>query len=92
MILSLCDYSGNMVRPWIEAGHQAVTVDLQAAPDEPGRLHVVADVQRYRLAGKPLIVFAFPPCTHLAVSGRQTLQGQGLAEAYRGLDAGQRLP
>ncbi len=28
-ILSLCDYTGNMVKPWAEAGHDCFVVDIQ---------------------------------------------------------------
>lgn len=28
-ILSLCDYTGNMVKPWAQAGHDCYIVDIQ---------------------------------------------------------------
>ncbi len=28
-ILSLCDYTGNMVKPWAHAGHDCYIVDIQ---------------------------------------------------------------
>ena len=31
-ILSLCDRTGNMVRPWLEAGHECWIVDIQHEP------------------------------------------------------------
>jgi hypothetical protein len=47
-VLSLCDRTGNMVRPWLEAGHEAVTVDLQpAAWEHPRRRHIVGDVRDF---------------------------------------------
>lgn len=76
-ILSLCDYTGNMVRPWHEAGHEVVTVDLQAA-DHPWR-RWVRDVRG--LQNEPHDwdwVFAFPPCTHLAVSGAKHFKAKGM--------------
>jgi len=75
-VLSLCDRTGNMVRPWLEAGSHAVTVDLQeAALTHPLRKHLMVDVRDaatiYEAIGfeRPLCTFAFPPCTHLASSG-----------------------
>jgi hypothetical protein len=45
-VISLCDMTGNMVQPWLDAGYKAITVDLQmpdrfmAATDEPDdRIH-----------------------------------------------------
>ena len=77
-VLSLCDRTGNMVRPWLEAGVRCVTVDLQAATwSHPLRTHIQADVR----ALKPMqadIVFAFPPCTHLASSGARWFKDKGL--------------
>lgn len=29
MVISLCDYTGNMVKPWLEAGYEAFIVDPQ---------------------------------------------------------------
>jgi hypothetical protein len=28
-VISLCDMTGNMVQPWLDAGYKAITVDLQ---------------------------------------------------------------
>lgn len=83
-VLSLCDRTGNMVLPWLEAGYDALTVDVQEqANPHPARQHVVTDV-RSVLLGKiatlePLVaVFAFPPCTHFAVSGARWFREKGL--------------
>lgn len=79
-ILSLCDRTGNMVKPWIEAGYKAVTVDLQPASwEHPSREHHVADVTTWADARKFDFVAAFPPCTHLAVSGARWFRDKGLA-------------
>jgi hypothetical protein len=94
IVLSLCDRTGNMVRPWIDAGYEAITVDLQASPTaNTRRHHFVADVTRWRYPlrfGRPAIVFAFPPCTHLAVSGARWFSSKGLpalVEALQIVDA-----
>lgn len=81
-VLSLCDRTGNMVKPWVDAGFKAVTVDLQreAAP-MPGRTHITCDVRELvpAVLGRPAIVFAFPPCTHLASSGARWFKGKGMS-------------
>lgn len=88
-VLSLCDRTGNMVKPWLAAGYEAVTVDLQESPtSHPRRHHFTADVTRWRYPlrfGQPAIVFAFPPCTHLAVSGARWFKGKGMAALIEGL-------
>lgn len=88
-VVSLCDRTGNAVRPWIEAGYQAVTVDMQPAVDEPGRFHIIADVMAlgagFARQFAPAIVLAFPPCTNLAVSGARWFRDKGLAGLVDGL-------
>jgi hypothetical protein len=79
-ILSLCDYTGNMVRPWLEAGHEAVIVDLQhpAGVHTEGPLtRVGANILEYIPEGKFEAAFAFPPCTDLAVSGARHFEAKG---------------
>lgn len=88
-VVSLCDRTGNMVKPWLEAGYEAVTVDVQ-----PGELkhknhhHLQADVSAITLADywhNTAMVFAFPPCTHLAVSGARWFKDKGLPALIHGL-------
>lgn len=82
VVLSLCDRTGNMVKPWLDAGYDAVTVDLQPAPSvNRARQHFEADVTKWQYPAnmdKPVCVFAFPPCTHLAVSGARWFKEKGL--------------
>lgn len=89
VVLSLCDRTGVMVQPWLDAGYEAITVDLQdAGTRPPERMHYVADVRTWRyplLYGKPAIVFAFPPCTHLAVSGARWFKGKGMGALIEAL-------
>lgn len=87
-VLSLCDRTGNMVLPWLEAGYQAVTVDVQPAEPKVGRVHVVADVRALQDLAVPDLaaVFAFPPCTNLAVSGARWFRDKGLAGLIEGLE------
>lgn len=88
-VVSLCDRTGNMVRPWIENGYRAVTVDLQPAESENGRFHIVADVtalhDAFAKQFDPVAVFAFPPCTNLSVSGARWFRDKGLAGLIDGL-------
>lgn len=82
VVVSLCDRTGNMVRPWLAAGYQAVTVDLCQAPTEPRRFHIRADISvldaDFAAQYQPAAVFAFPPCTHLAASGARWFRDKGL--------------
>lgn len=80
----LFDRTGNMARPWADAGFRCICFDVQhrgtssrdgiifqqwdaltGAPSLPSDSHVVFG-------------FAFPPCTHLAVSGARWFKGKGL--------------
>lgn len=102
-VLSLCDRTGNMVRPWLEAGYHAVTLDLQDVPngsEHPRRHHLIGDVRALADSvekigmPKPLAVFAFPPCTHLAASGSRWWADKGLgvlSEALAIVHACQRI-
>jgi len=93
-VLSLCDYTGNMVRPWVENGHVALIVDMQhEAPyweGNPMRLGqdilALADNDIFHERFKPGIVFAFPPCTNLAVSGARWFRDKGLRGLIDGLE------
>lgn len=80
-ILSLFDFTGGMVRPWAEAGHECWIIDTQHTQllfeDTLPGLPVWSsslDLSNEHLlpviaAWKPDIIFGFPPCTDLAVSG-----------------------
>jgi hypothetical protein len=77
-VISLCDLTGNMVKPWIEAGYSAVLVDPQHVTTRvEGPVTkfagTVEDVMEFagRLigSGDVAMVFGFPPCTDMAVSG-----------------------
>lgn len=83
MILSFFDESGNMLRPWMENGFRCVAVDIKNKGnienhksggfikyvniDLSVELSLIANAVFY--FGKPKIIFGFPPCTDLAVSG-----------------------
>lgn len=83
-VVSLFDLTGNMVRPWVEAGYTAYIVDMQHpaghSSDEPNIIKVGANIRHgFELPGiTPVFVSAFPPCDHLAVSGARWFKGKGL--------------
>ena len=77
-VISLCDITGHMVQPWVDAGYHAVLVDPQhVISRQEGRVTMLAktvddampfltDMLRdFGIAA----VFGFPPCTQLAGSG-----------------------
>lgn len=84
IVLSLFDFTGAMVKPWADAGYDCICVDIQHPEGERlegGILKVGADVREYLPPREPIAaVFAFPPCTHLAVSGARWFQGKGLGK------------
>jgi len=73
-VLSLFDRSGVMVKPWEDAGYSTLTVDVAKARHNGPSL--VADIATL---DTPIcdVLFAFPPCTHLASSGARWWQGKG---------------
>lgn len=85
-VLSLCDRTGNMVRPWAEAGHVCIAVDHAhegVSVEDVGDgtiVYVEADVNDYDAPDVDYAAaFAFPPCTDLAVSGARWFQEKGLS-------------
>lgn len=70
-VLSLFDYSGDMVKPWRDAGHEVKTVDIKDDDREDHQaLDLFYEAHRKMLARwKPDIIFSFTPCTDLSVSG-----------------------
>lgn len=84
-VLSLCDYSGVMVEPWLVAGFDCTIVDRQHPPGlskgnaDRSLMKVGADVLDWAPDRPASIVFAFPPCTNLASSGARWFKDKGLA-------------
>lgn len=71
LVLSLFDLTGNMVKPWADAGYETMCIDKQR--DGVDILRWLPPRTEYR------IVFAFPPCTDQAVSGARWFKDKGLA-------------
>lgn len=89
LVLSLFDYTGNMVKPWAEAGYETLCVDTQhslRAP-KPGTLKcdlttvgpLLVELSRRGYALSDIrILFGFPVCTDVAVSGARDFTTKGL--------------
>ena len=81
---SLFDYTGNMLKPWLDAGYECHLVDIQHPEGDSlrddGMICHGWDLSHsmVRWGIKPDFVSAFPPCTHLAVSGARWFRGKGL--------------
>lgn len=101
-VISMCDRTGNMVRPWAEAGYECWCVDVQHSIRREriekfgdGLIHFVwGDCRSFRLpkaaTGRIKIGFGFTPCTHLSVSGardHETKAGWLLADALQLFDS-----
>lgn len=67
-VLIACEYSGAVRDEFIKLGHDAISCDLLPT-DKPGP-HYQGNVMDIINKGWDLMV-AFPPCTHLALSGAQ---------------------
>lgn len=65
-ILVACEFSGIVRDAFIARGHDAISCDL--LPTERPGLHIQGDVLEILNDGWDMMI-AFPPCTHLAVSG-----------------------
>lgn len=91
IMLSLCDRTGVMARPWAEAGYRAIAVDIQHSiypkVDRHGVTLTYGDVLTF-LPPRDEIVFiaAFPPCTDLAVSGAKHMRAKGLRRRAAAID------
>lgn len=88
-VLSLCDLTGNMVRPWADAGFQCLCVDIQHEGTRTEGNITFINVDLLTWLPPPrryAIVFAFPECTNLAVSGARWFQNKGLGGLSEGID------
>lgn len=81
-VISIFDRTGNMVKPWADAGYLCHIVDIAHEPGEHRDGNVVrigADVRTWLPPrGDIAAAFFFPPCTDLAVSGARWFRGKGL--------------
>lgn len=88
-ILSLFDYTTIMVQPWLEKGYHCICVDIKhpkGVTVKDKLILVGTDILTWLPPIKQYkMVFAFPPCTHLAVSGAKHFQSKGLSKLIEGL-------
>lgn len=88
VVISLFDFTGNMMLPWANAGYTCYCYDIQHIENEStvpagdgGSINFIgADLMQAIAIDKDDIVFvaAFPPCTDLSVSGAKHFKGKGL--------------
>jgi hypothetical protein len=85
VIISLCDITGTMVKPWVDAGYSAVLVDPQHGKySNDGRIErLPCTVQEAAsrlgeiIRGRRVVMVAgFPPCTDVAVSGARWFESK----------------
>jgi hypothetical protein len=90
IVISLFDRSGNMVEPWAKAGFTCYCVDLKHTPGETrtGNIRYIgADIREWLPPYASVkILFAFPPCTDVAVSGARWFKDKGLGALVQALD------
>lgn len=98
LVVSLCDYTGNVVRPWAAAGYDCLCIDIAHETPTQYQVHegggtiwfIKADlldcVSTWLPVGRvPAFACGFPPCTHTAVSGAKYFRTKGpraAAEAF----------
>lgn len=88
-VLSLCDLTGNMVRPWAKAGFECFCVDMQhdGIRRDGNITFVGADLLHWLPPPcRYAIVFAFPECTNVAVSGARWFREKGLGGLSEAVD------
>lgn len=88
-VISLCDLTGNMVTPWVEAGYNAFLVDPQhgTTKDEGAVTKFAGTIEdamptigELIRSGNVAAVFGFPPCTDMAVSGARWFEAKRAAD------------
>lgn len=90
-VISLCDITGHMVQPWVEAGYDVILVDPQHGTSRlEGRVYKFAGTVEDFLndrgmaailrSGRVVFVASFPPCTDMAVSGARWFESKRAAD------------
>ena len=67
-VLLACEESQAVCREFRNLGHEAFSADLLECSGQNPEWHIQGDVLKIIKQGWDLMI-AFPPCTHLAVSG-----------------------
>ena len=74
-VLVACEYSGRVRDAFRQRGHDAVSCDLLPCEGDVNAPHIQGDV--LEVIREPWdMVIAFPPCTHLAVSGARYFEAK----------------
>lgn len=95
IVISLCDLTGALVKPWTDAGYDAILVDPQHGETSTEVLPNGATVTRLAntideaftelgeviRSGNVAFVAGFPPCTDMAVSGSRWFASKRAADA-----------
>ena len=85
-ILVACEESQAVTKEFRALGHEAYSCDIQDQSGGHPEWHMMGDVRGIMESGWDLII-AFPPCTHLAVSGsRHFKQKQADGRQQQGID------
>lgn len=88
-VISLYDYTTNMVKPWADAGFVCYCVDIQHPKGETVEGNIIkvgANVLDWLPPRGNIDFFAaFPPCTHTAVSGARWFKDKGLGALIEAL-------
>ena len=88
-VISCFDLTGNMVRPWAEAGYLCYCVDIQHPQGEKRQGNIIrvgADMRDWLPPFRPITFAAFfPPCTDVAVSGARWFRDKGLFALFQSI-------
>ena len=68
-ILIGCEESGRVREAFGGVGHDAWSCDLLPCTENPSKYHIQDDLLKVIKSKKWDMIIAFPPCTHLAISG-----------------------
>jgi hypothetical protein len=91
VVISLCDLTGHMVQPWVDAGFRAVLVDPQhGTSSNDGRVERIAGtvldaaprLGEIMRGERVVFVAGFPPCTDVAVSGSRWFATKAAADPH----------
>lgn len=90
-IICLCDITGVMAAPWVEAGYRAVLVDPQhqeTSIDGPVErisatiLDAMPRLSQIIRTENVVMVVGFPPCTDVAVSGSRWFESKRVKDTH----------
>jgi hypothetical protein len=89
-VLIACEFSGIVREAFRKRGHDAWSCDLLPAEDD-SEFHIQGEIGTYEYASPNYLgivqatdwdmIIAFPPCTHLAVSGARWFKGKECEQA-----------